>query len=122
MGTPEFSIPTLSKILEKGHEVVAVYSQPPRKAGRGGKVRKTPVHTFAEKQGIPVFTPQSLKKEGPQEEFKNAQSRCCCCDCLWLTVAETHPRGLPSWVFKCSRVFVAKMARGSPHSKGDYGW
>jgi len=70
MGTPEFSIPTLSKILEKGHEVVAVYSQPPRKAGRGGKVRKTPVHTFADEQGIPVFTPQSLKKEGPQEEFK----------------------------------------------------
>ena len=70
MGTPEFSIPTLAKILEQGHEVVAVYTQPPRKAGRGGKVRKTPVHTFADEQGLPVFTPKSLKKQELQEDFK----------------------------------------------------
>lgn len=70
MGTPEFSIPTLSEIMNKGHEVVGVYSQPPRKAGRGGKVRKTPVHDYADKAGLPVFTPTSLKKQEQIEEFK----------------------------------------------------
>lgn len=70
MGTPEFSIPTLAEIINKGHEVVGVYSQPPRKAGRGGKVRKTPVHDFAENSGLDVFTPTSLKKEEQVEAFK----------------------------------------------------
>ncbi len=70
MGTPEFSIPTLAEIMNKGHEVVGVYSQPPRKAGRGGKVRKTPVHDFAEQAGLDVFTPTSLKKEEQVEAFK----------------------------------------------------
>ncbi len=70
MGTPEFSIPTLAEIINKGHEVVGVYSQPPRKAGRGGKVRKTPVHEFAESSGLQVFTPNSLKSEEQVEAFK----------------------------------------------------
>ncbi len=70
MGTPEFSIPTLSEMLAKGHEVAAVYTQPPRKAGRGEKLRKTPVHEFAEQAGIPVFTPKTLKSDAAQAEFK----------------------------------------------------
>lgn len=69
MGTPEFSIPTLSEIISKGHEVVAVYTQPPRKAGRGGRERKTPVHEFAETAGLPVFTPTSLKSDEQQKIF-----------------------------------------------------
>lgn len=71
MGTPEFSIPSLSEILQKGHEVAAVYTQPPRPAGRGGKTRKTPVHDFAEKAGLTVLTPKSLKKEAEWETFKS---------------------------------------------------
>ena len=70
MGTPEFSIPTLSEILAKGHEVAAVYTQPPRKAGRGEKLRKTPMHEFAEQAGLPVLTPKTLKSEAAQAEFK----------------------------------------------------
>ncbi len=70
MGTPEFSIPTLAEILNKGHEVVGVYCQPPRKAGRGGKINKTPVHKFAETAGLKVFTPKSLKKTEQQAIFK----------------------------------------------------
>ena len=71
MGTPEFSVPTLSEIISAGHEVVAVYSQPPRAAGRGMNEKKTPVHEFAEQMGIPVHTPKSLKKAEQQEIFKN---------------------------------------------------
>ena len=70
MGTPDFAIPTLAKILDEGHEVAAVYTQPPRPAGRGGKMRKTPVHEFAEKKGLKVLTPKSLKKPAAIEEMK----------------------------------------------------
>lgn len=69
MGTPDFSVPTLKAALDAGHEVVAVYSQPPRPAGRGKKERKSPVHMFAEEQGLKVLTPLSLKKEEQQKEF-----------------------------------------------------
>ncbi|XSG81621.1 MAG: methionyl-tRNA formyltransferase [Methyloligella sp. ZOD6] len=69
MGTPDFAVPTLKAILAAGHEVVAVYSQPPRAAGRGMKLRLSPVHAFAEEQGLPVFTPESLKPDEEQTRF-----------------------------------------------------
>jgi len=70
MGTPHFSIPTLNKIIEQGHEVCAVYTQPPRKAGRGSKLRQTPIHDFAQKAGLRVFTPKSLKSTAEIDAFK----------------------------------------------------
>ena len=70
MGTPEFSVPMLAEIVAAGHEVVAVYAQPPRPAGRGVAERKSPVHVMAEGYGIPVFTPKSLKGEAEQEIFR----------------------------------------------------
>ena len=69
MGTPDFAVPVLAEILAAGHEVVAVYSQPPRKAGRGMAEQPSPVHRFAEEHGIPVFTPASLKGEAEQQAF-----------------------------------------------------
>ena len=69
MGTPEFSVPCLDALAEAGHEIVAVYSQPPRPAGRGMADRKSPVHAKAEALGIPVLTPKSLKGEGEQAAF-----------------------------------------------------
>lgn len=63
MGTPEFSVPTLMEIVGQGHDVVACYTQPPRKAGRGMEERKSAVHRAAETLGIPVRCPQSLKSE-----------------------------------------------------------
>ena len=69
MGTPDFSVPTLAKIMGAGHEVVAVYSQPPRPAGRGMDERKSPIHTFAERSGTPVLTPKSLKGTTEQASF-----------------------------------------------------
>lgn len=70
MGTPDFAVPTLMEIVGQGHEVVAVYSQPPRPAGRGMDERKTPVHEKAALLGLPVFTPTSLKSEEEQEKFR----------------------------------------------------
>lgn len=69
MGTPDFSVPTLSEILAAGHDVVAVYCQPPRRAGRGMAERRSPVHAFAEASGILVLTPRSLKTPEAQAVF-----------------------------------------------------
>jgi methionyl-tRNA formyltransferase len=69
MGTPDFSVPTLAALVDAGHEVAAVYSQPPRPAGRGMAERKSPVHTWAEAAGLRVATPRSLKGEAEQRAF-----------------------------------------------------
>ncbi len=69
MGTPYFVVPVLEALLASNHKVVGVYSQPPREAGRGRQIQKSPVHECAEKNGIPVFTPKSLKGEDAQKEF-----------------------------------------------------
>ena len=69
MGTPDFSVPTLTEIVSSGHEVVAVYTRAPKPAGRGQEERKSSVHLAAENFGIPVFTPKSLKGEAEQIVF-----------------------------------------------------
>jgi methionyl-tRNA formyltransferase len=69
MGTPDFSVPTLAAIIAAGHQILAVYSQPPRPAGRGMADKKSPVHAFAEANVIPVRTPKSLKDATEQEAF-----------------------------------------------------
>ena len=60
MGTPVFAVKTLAALLERGHEVVGVYTRPDRRAGRGRKPSAPPVKTFAEERGIPVFQPETL--------------------------------------------------------------
>ena len=69
MGTPDFSVPVLTEIVGQGHDVVACYSQPPRPAGRGMDLKKSPVHETAETFGIDVLTPVSLKDEEQQARF-----------------------------------------------------
>lgn len=68
MGTPDFAVPTLKALCEK-HEVVCVYCQAPKEAGRGQKVIKSPVQIFAESKGIEVRTPKSLRSIEEQEKF-----------------------------------------------------
>ncbi len=70
MGTPDFSVPTLRALHAAGHEIAAVYSQPPRPAGRRGlELTPSPVHRAAEELGIEVRTPVSLKGEAEQQAF-----------------------------------------------------
>ena len=71
MGTPEFSVPTLSEILGAGHDVLAVYTQPPRPAGRGMAVKPSPVHAFAESAGLEVRHPTSLRDEDAARAFES---------------------------------------------------
>lgn len=69
LGSPDFAVPSLAALIEAGHEIACVYSQPPRPAGRGKALRETPVHRFAGARGIEVRTPKSLKKAEAQEAF-----------------------------------------------------
>ena len=61
MGTPDFAVPSLAEILSSGHNVLRVYTQPPRRSGRGKRVTKSPVHQFAEVMGLPVEIPASFR-------------------------------------------------------------
>ncbi len=69
MGTPEFSVPVLQALVDAGHDVVASYSQPPRRAGRGKALTPSPVQARAEALGIVVRTPVSLREPQAQAEF-----------------------------------------------------
>jgi methionyl-tRNA formyltransferase len=69
MGSPDFAVPTLAALIEAGHEIACVFSQPPKPAGRGQTLRATPVQAFAEARGLPTRTPKSLKKPAEQEAF-----------------------------------------------------
>ncbi|MFB2549851.1 methionyl-tRNA formyltransferase [Ensifer soli] len=72
MGTPAFSVPSLAALVEAGHKVVAVYTQPPRPAGRRGlDLTKSPVHQAAELLGIPVLTPVNFRDEADRAAFRD---------------------------------------------------
>ncbi|TAU70205.1 methionyl-tRNA formyltransferase [Rhizobium ruizarguesonis] len=71
MGTPEFSVPTLRLLVDAGHRIVAVYTQPPRPGGRRGlDLQKSPVHQAAELLGLPAFTPVNFKDPEERERFR----------------------------------------------------
>ncbi|MCF3639174.1 methionyl-tRNA formyltransferase [Rhizobium sp. TRM95111] len=71
MGTPDFSVPTLTALAEAGHRIVAVYSQPPRPAGRRGlELQASPVHAAADLLGVPVFTPVNFRDEADRAAFR----------------------------------------------------
>lgn len=109
MGTPHFAVPALRALLGSPHTVVAAYSQPPRPAGRGMKLTPSPVHQLAEAQGIPVFTPTSLKDPAAQAQFAahNADVAVVAAYGLLLPQAvlgaprhgciNIHPSDLPRW-------------------------
>ena len=63
MGSPDFAVPALRALHAAGHDIAAVYCQPPRPAGRGHAVRRCPVHEAADALSLPVRTPARLRKE-----------------------------------------------------------
>ena len=77
MGTPDFSVPALKLLVEAKNDIVAVYTQPPRPAGRGKKEQKSSVHIMAEQLGIAVMTPVSLKSESEINNFRDLKPDVC---------------------------------------------
>ena len=69
MGTPDFAVPTLAALHDAGHTIAAVYTQPPRPAGRGKQLQPSPVQKEAEIRGIPVRCPLTLKDLEAQADF-----------------------------------------------------
>jgi methionyl-tRNA formyltransferase len=69
MGTPEFAVPSLDALIRARHQVIAVYTQPPRRAGRGKALTPSPVHLRAESLGIDVMTPETLRDTDEQARF-----------------------------------------------------
>ena len=70
LGTSAFAVPALAALVEAGHDVACVYTRAPKPAGRGQQERKTPVHELADKLGLPVRTPRTLKSDEAAEAFK----------------------------------------------------
>lgn len=76
MGTPDFSVPSLKALIEAGYEVVGVFTQPDRPKGRGGKVQMSPVKECALQNGIPVFQPIKIRKDGLEDIRSLAPDLC----------------------------------------------
>jgi methionyl-tRNA formyltransferase len=74
MGTPDFAVPTLTEIIGQGHEVVSCYTRAPAQAGRGLELKPSPVQKAAERFGIPVFTPSTLKAPEAAEQIASHQA------------------------------------------------
>jgi len=106
MGSPAFAVPSLHALHTAGHEIVAVYTQPPRPAGRGHKVQNTPVHEAAEDMGLTVFHPEKLRGEDLEAVLGLAADVFCVVGYgLLLPKAlvdsrlclNVHPSALPRW-------------------------
>ena len=76
MGTPDFSVPIISTLMASGHEVICVYTQPPRQIGRGQKKQKTPIHIKADHFGITVRTPENFSSKKEQDAFASLNLDC----------------------------------------------
>ena len=76
MGTPEFAVPILEALVSVGHEIICVYTQPPRAGGRGQKEKKTPIHIRAEKFGINVRAPKDFRFKQQQRAFADLNLDC----------------------------------------------
>ena len=88
MGTPEAAVPTLGRCLEDGHEVVAVWTQPDKPAGRGKKVHESPVKAFASQHGLTIYQPSKIKTEEAKALFASHHAD--------LAVVVAYGRILPS--------------------------
>ncbi len=71
MGTPDFAVPALQQLIDDGHDIAAVYCQPPRPSGRGHKLTKSAVQIIAEKHNLPVKTPVNFKDEKDKQELRD---------------------------------------------------
>ena len=109
MGTPAFAIPSLTAIHTSRHPVAAIYTQPPRPAGRGQKTRPSPVHLFAQEHHINIHTPLTFKEEEPLAALQSYQADIAVIVAYGMLLPKTvleifphgcvnvHPSLLPRW-------------------------
>jgi methionyl-tRNA formyltransferase len=110
MGTPNFAVPSLEKLInDKFFEIIGVYTKEPAISGRGQKINKTPIHKLAEKNNLKIFTPKTLKNEDTQKEFQNLNADAVLVVAYGLILPKEilegtkfgcfniHPSNLPKW-------------------------
>jgi methionyl-tRNA formyltransferase len=97
MGTPEFAVPSLERLIDDGHEVAAVFTQPDKPAGRGKLLHEPPVKTFAREHGIPVHQPAKIKSnEEVRSVFENVSPDAC--------VVAAYGKILAAWLLAIPRL------------------
>jgi methionyl-tRNA formyltransferase len=108
MGTPDFAVPTLDALHQAGHEIVAVYTQPPRPAGRGKADRPSPVQLRAEALGLTVRSPKSLRGEEEQAAFAALEPDCAVVAAYGLILPQAI---LDAPVWDCLNVHASLLPR-----------
>ena len=106
LGTPEFAATVLAALLAAGHEIAAVYSQPPRPAGRGQKLRNSPVHELALRHGIAVRTPKTLRDPAEQARFAALDLDAAVVAAYGLILPQRHIRNLDMVRYVTTMVLV----------------
>jgi methionyl-tRNA formyltransferase len=95
MGTPEFAVPALQKLLNESHEICGVFTQPDRPSGRGQKLRPGPVKILAQSRGIPVFQPEKIKLDENRRIFEDLRAD--------FIVVVAYGQILPGWLLHAAR-------------------
>lgn len=108
MGTPSFAVPTLERLAEAGHDIAAVYSQPPRPAGRGRKLLPSPVQARAEALGIETRCPRTLRDAEEQARFADLRLEAAIVAAYGLILPEPI-LGAPRW--GCINVHASLLPR-----------
>ena len=109
MGTPDFAAPSLQALYDEGHEIAGVFTQPDRPAGRGNKIKASPVKTLAQSLGLPVYQPVKIKTPDMVSFIKELRP-----DCI-VVVAFGQ---IASWLYQCPRFITSSLPRCSSYSLG----
>src|SRR5215469_2139961 len=97
MGTPEFAVPSLARLIEDGRDIAAVFTQPDKPSGRGGKLHPPPVKTFALDQKLTVYQPAKIKiNQDVREIFERLAPDAC--------IVAAYGKILPEWMLKIPRL------------------
>ena len=109
MGTPDFSVPALRALVEAGHQVTAVVTQPDKPKGRGKDVQMTPVKIQALEYGIPVYQPVKVKTPEFVEVLKKEAPECHCCYRFWSDLIQRDPGSAKIWLCKHPCILTSKI-------------
>ena len=114
-------MPALSELLAAGHEIVAVYTKAPQPAGRGKKLRQSPVHDFAQAHGLSVRTPENFRDQVTVEEFAALDLDAAIVVAYGLILPQSILDAPRFGCFNLHASLLPRWARCGPHSSGYYG-
>ena len=122
-GTPQFAVPTLNAILQAGHRVDLVLSQPDRASGRGMEVQISPVKRFAEQHGLALAQPEKIRNNPDlQQRLRAVSPGRDCHRRLWPHHSAVDVGAAEAWKSECSCVAAAEISRSRAHPMGGCEW